>query len=196
MTDLPLAGDAEALYMACPSGPAAQLAAQLSAMSPPGPLLELCCGVGGLTRELARELARAGREVVAVDQSLERLQANRANLAALGLERRVSYLCCDLRRPALRAPEGPPSFAASLLDPDWSPPEQTPDQWTGKLANMDPPADELIRLGLELSSLVVIRLPRAIRGDSLKSVSPGLVSRKMGVGGKGWRWMALQKGLP
>lgn len=196
MGEIRLTGDSDGLFMACPAGPAAQLAAQLSAMSPPGPLLELCCGVGGLTRELARELARRGREVVAVDQSLERLQANRTNLAAVELERRIAYLCCDLRRPALRAPEGAPPFAASLLDPDWSPPGEAPDQWTGKLADMDPPADELIRLGLELSSLVVIRLPRAIKNDSLKSAFPGLTSREMGAGGKGWRWMVLQKGLP
>lgn len=194
MTDLPLAGDAEALYMACPSGPAAQLAAQLSGMSPPGPVLELCCGVGGLTRELARELARVGQKVLAVDQSLDRLQANRTNLAALGLEHRVSFLCCDLRYPALRAPAGPLSFSASILDPDWSPPGERPDQWATSLARMEPPAGELVRLGLTLSPLVVIRLPREISDDDLQTIMNGLLVSEIGMGGKRWRWMSLQKG--
>ena len=41
-----LAGDPRALYMACPPEAAGELARRL----PPGLILELCCGVGGLTR--------------------------------------------------------------------------------------------------------------------------------------------------
>jgi SAM-dependent methyltransferase len=184
VSDLPLAGDADGLYMACPAGPAAELAELL----PPGPVLELCCGVGGLTKELAK----AGRKVLAVDISLERLRANRANLAAMGLQDQVSHLCCDLSRPALRALQGAPRFAASVLDPDWSPPGENPGQWTHSLADMEPPADGLIRLGLGMSPLVVIRLPREIKSHSLKSRS-GLACRELGGGGKRWRWMALSR---
>jgi predicted RNA methylase len=116
----PLLGDPDALYMACPQEAAAELATWLS----PGPVLELCCGVGGLTRELAR----AGHRVLAVDVDPVRLKTNQANLAALGLESRASYLCCDLRRPALRPPTGSPFFAATVLDPDWSSPGAPPDE--------------------------------------------------------------------
>jgi len=58
--------------------------------------LELCCGVGGLTRALA-----ASHAVLAVDCHWPRLQDNRHNLGRLGLAENVRYLCCDLARPAL-----------------------------------------------------------------------------------------------
>lgn len=186
MSDIPLAGDADGLFMACPSQPAAELVGLL----PPGPVLELCCGVGGLTLELAR----AGRRVLAVDKSLERLQANRANLTALGLESRVSYLCCDLNHPALRAKAGAPRFAACTLDPDWSPPGKEPQEWAPNLTDMEPTADELIRLGLSICPLAVIRLPREVKNHSLQS-RIALACRELGKGGKRWRWMALQEPL-
>ena len=170
--------------MACPAGATAELAAQLSAMSPPGPLLELCCGLGGITRELAK----AGRRVLAVDKDLARLRANQANLAALGLEDRVSYLCCDLRRPALGAPQGQARFAAAILDPDWSPPGAPPDAWATNPAHMDPPADQLIDLALSLSPLVVVRLPRDLRG-----MLDRLAFSEIGRGGTRWRWLALRR---
>lgn len=171
--------------MACPAGPAAELATLL----PPGPVLELCCGVGGLTRELAR----AGRQVLAVDQNLERLLSNRANLAALGLERRVAYLCCDLRRPALREPANALPFEASVLDPDWSPPGAPPEKWTSHLSQMDPPADDLIKLALSLCPLVVIRLPRHFDTIFLKCLAKRAAIDEIGLGGKRWRWLAMRR---
>lgn len=180
MPDPLLSGDSDALYMACPAGPAAELASLL----PAGPVLELCCGIGGLTRELAR----AGRRVLAVDKDLARLKANRTNLAALGLEDRGSYLCCDLRRPALGAPQDNATFAAAVLDPDWSPPGAPPDAWATNLADMDPPADELIDVALRFSPLVAMRLPRDMRG-----MPDRLVASEMGRGGTRWRWLALRR---
>lgn len=171
--------------MACPAGPAAELATLL----PPGPMLELCCGVGGLTRELAR----AGRQVLAVDHSLERLKANRTNLAALGLERRVSYLCCDLQQAALRAPARRPPLAAAVLDPDWSPPGAPPEEWAPNVHDMDPPADDLVRLALSLSPLVVIRLPRDLVIDSASCITEDIAINEIGLGGKRWRWLALRQ---
>ena len=180
MSDPPLAGDHDALYMACPAGPAAEMASLL----PAGPVLELCCGAGGITRELAK----TGRRVLAVDKSLARLKSNQANLSALGLASRVSYLCCDLRRPALGAPRSEAPFAAALLDPDWSPPGAPPGNWASGLSDMQPPADDLIKLALSLSPLVVIRLPRDTSG-----IADGLAINEMGQGAKRWRWLALRR---
>ncbi len=178
----PLGGDAKALAMACPPGPAAALAAEL----PPGPVLELCCGVGGLTRELAR----TGRQVLAVDRSPARLQANRANLAAAGLAGRVSHLCRDLRQPAPQPPPGEPPFAVSILDPDWSAPGDPPHHWAASLRDMEPPVPELVHLALSLSPLAVLRLPREVPLDGLD----GLPRREVAPGGRRWYWLALGRG--
>jgi len=145
-----LHGDPDALSMACPRSAAEELAARL----PPGPVVELCCGVGGITRALARR-----GPVVAVDRDLRRLAANRRNLARYGLADRVQLLCCDLRRPALRARKGY-AFAACVLDPDWAPAGRPPRVWTRRLEEMQPPVPALVALGLELAPRVVVRLPR------------------------------------
>jgi len=179
-----LLGDSDALNMACPQEAAAGLAAEL----PPGPVLELCCGVGGLTRELAR----AGRRVLAVDKDCSRLKANRANLAALGLEGQVSHLCCDLRRPALRTPASAAPFAACLLDPDWSPPGKPPDQWVSRLKDMSPPADDLIGLAFAFSPLVLIRLPRFFDPECFEVLPFRCTSSEVGGGGERWHWLALR----
>lgn len=144
-----LYGDPDALYMACPLPAAEDLAARL----PPGPVVELCCGVGGLTRALATR-----RPVVAVDRDPRRLAANRRNLARHGLADRVCHLCCDLMRPALRAREGY-AFVACVLDPDWSPAGRSPQEWTHRLEEMQPPVPGLVALGLGLAPRVALRLP-------------------------------------
>lgn len=140
---------------------AAPLAAaqQMAALLPPGPLLELGCGAGGITRALAR-----AHLVTAVDRDPARLAACRGNLTAAGLSHNLRLICCDLTRPGLRAPGGPHRFAAAVLDPDWSPAGAAPDQWTSDLSAMRPPADGLIRLALRYAPVVVIRLPRTLAG--------------------------------
>jgi len=44
-----LSGDPAAVYMACPEEAAREMVKNL----PAGPVLELCCGAGGITRALA-----------------------------------------------------------------------------------------------------------------------------------------------
>ena len=101
-------------------------------------------------------------DVLAVDQDLARLACNRRNLTRLGLARRVTYVCCDLRRPALLPVAGRKKFVACVLDPDWSPAGSPPQAWTDGLADMRPPADALIAWAFSFSSKIVIRLPRNI----------------------------------
>ncbi len=58
-----------------------------------GPILELGCGTGRVTLELAR----AGAEVVAVDRSAAMLEAARRRLAEAGLESAVTAVEADMR---------------------------------------------------------------------------------------------------
>jgi len=172
--------------MACPAGPAALMAAAL----PPGPALELFCGVGGITRELAK----TGRRVLAVDQSPARLMANRENLAAMGLESRVAHLCCDLRRAALHRRPGGKPFAAAVLDPDWSPAGRPPHEWAGALPDLEPPVGALLELALGLAPLAVLRLPSALAQRAAEELAPGLAIRDMAPGGRRWQWLWLAQG--
>jgi hypothetical protein len=70
--------------------------------------------------------------------------------------------------------------------------EKAPGKWATNLADMNPPAEELIRLGLSMSPMVVIRLPRRISTNNLKDAL-GWACNEMGTGGNRWRWLVLQK---
>ncbi|ADK85586.1 hypothetical protein Deba_2222 [Desulfarculus baarsii DSM 2075] len=144
----PLLGDQRALAMATPPEAARRLIARL----PPGRALELCCGVGGLTRFLARD-----RQVLAVDGDPERLALARANVAAMGGATGVDFLCCDLERPAITPRPG--LFRLAILDPDWAPAGQPPNAWTDDLAQMRPPADALLRWAQGFRCTIILRLP-------------------------------------
>ncbi len=127
----------------------------LGRLLPPGPVLELCCGLGGLTRGLAET-----RSVLAVDVSPERLLKARANLETLGLGERGSFLCCDLTRPALAAPPQA-GFVACVADPDWSAEGSLPQHWAGSLEDMRPPVRELMVWCRDFSPRLALRLPAA-----------------------------------
>nr|WP_255216168.1 methyltransferase domain-containing protein [Pseudenhygromyxa sp. WMMC2535] len=82
------------------------------AIDPELPVLDLGCHVGGF----ALAAARAGRRVVAVDQSRDALAHARKNAAANGLQDRVEFVSADmfgaLDHDALAGP-----FAAAVFDP-------------------------------------------------------------------------------
>ncbi len=156
---------------------------------PPGPVLELCCGVGGITRALAGE-----HQVVAVDKSPSRLAACRKNLAALGLDQGVKFICTDLARPGLRPPPGPPRFAACVLDPDWSQAGAPQDEWTGDLSRMRPPVVDLLRLAFEFSPHAVIRLPRHFARGNLLSREAFLMEEYLEDGQVKFVWLHLEQG--
>jgi SAM-dependent methyltransferase len=65
---------------------------ELDRFRPTGPVLELACGTGLWTVELARHVA----SVTAVDASPKVLEINRARLRAAGREVRVRYVGADL----------------------------------------------------------------------------------------------------
>lgn len=150
MIDESLTGDPDGRRMAAPL--TAGLA--LGRLIPPGPVLELCCGLGGLTRGLAQD-----HPVLALDRSLARLAWARANLAVSAPAHPVRFLACDLTRPALRPPTSP-SFSAVVMDPDWSPAGAPVWRWAPRPGQMRPPADALAAWASAFAPRLVLRLPR------------------------------------
>ena len=171
--------------MAAPLAAARDMCARL----PPGPVLELCCGVGGITRALAQE-----HQVVAVDHSPSRLAACRDNLSALGLAGRVELICADLAHPGLWPLPGPPRFAVCVLDPDWSPAGAPANEWTGDISHMQPPADDLLKLAFEFSPHAVMRLPRHFASDNLLSREAFLMEEYREDGQVKFVWLHLEQG--
>lgn len=162
MTDEGLAGDPDGCRMAAPR--TAGLA--LGRLIPAGPVLELCCGLGGLTRGLAQ-----GHPVLALDRSPARLVWARANLAVSAPAHPVRFLACDLTRPALRPPIAP-GFSAVVMDPDWSPAGAPTRQWAMRLDQMRPPADALIAWASAFSPRLALRLPRDLPWQEWPASAP------------------------
>lgn len=142
--------------MATPEQAGKRLASRL----PQGDILELCCGVGGLTRILARD-----HNVLAVDKNQERISQAQANLSRLGLARNVHFICCDLETPAIKPSPG--KFRIVILDPDWSAAGNPPNLWTDELCRMQPAADKLIKWAQGFNCMVIMRIPPSWRHGEL-----------------------------
>ncbi len=100
----------EALEQATARPIAQHRAAWINVHAPPGPVLDLGCGIGGDTLALA-----ARRQVIAYDLDPLRLRLARANVAALGMADRVTFHQADWTAH-LAAGTLPPA-AAAFADP-------------------------------------------------------------------------------
>lgn len=101
---------AEALEQATTSEIASYRAAWIDRHAPPGPVLDLGCGIGGDTLALAQY-----RPVIAVERDPLRLQLAQANVAALALPHPVHFILGDW--VAVRAAGHLPGAAAAFADP-------------------------------------------------------------------------------
>ena len=139
---------AEALEQASGWEPAIHRAAQIDAVAPAGPLLDLGCGIGGDLIALAQL-----RPVVAYELDPVRARFAAANAAALGIGDRVTVRVADwtaeLRRGYL------PPAAAAFADPA----RRSDGRRLFSLHTMQPPLADLLALAEQVPVLAVKVMP-------------------------------------
>jgi SAM-dependent methyltransferase len=112
--------------------------------APPGPVLDLGCGIGGDTLALARY-----RPTIAFDSASTRLRFAAANARALGLADRVDFHLADWT--ALLLAGKLPSAAAAFADPT----RRVDGRRLFSLYEMQPPLGHLLRLAQQIRALGV-----------------------------------------
>lgn len=139
---------AEALEQATAAPIAAHHAAWLDRHAPPGPLLELGCGIGGDTLALA-----VRRPVIAYETDPVRLQLARANAAARGLSDRVTFVLEDWTAALDNGTL--PDAAGAFADPA----RRVNGRRVFRLGAMQPPISALLRLQRRVPLLGVKVMP-------------------------------------
>lgn len=139
---------AEALEQATAQAPAEHRAAQIAEAAPPGVFLDLGCGIGGDLIALARR-----RPVIAYEMDPLRARLARANVAALGLEERVTVVQADWT--AVLTAGKLPDAAAAFVDPS----RRSNGQRAFSLRSMRPPIDEILKVCTRVPVVAVKMMP-------------------------------------
>jgi SAM-dependent methyltransferase len=138
----------EALEQATAWPVAEHRAAWLDRHAPPGPVLDLGCGIGGDMLALAQR-----RPVIAIERDSLRLRFAQANAAALGLTEAITFHQADwttwLTEGAL------PAAAAAFADPA----RRVAERRIFSLHQMQPPLAALLRLAQTIPALGVKVMP-------------------------------------
>lgn len=138
---------AEALEQSTAWPVALHRAAWLHRFAPPGPLLDLGCGIGGDLLALAQQ-----RPVIAYERDAARLHFARANAAAANLADRIDFRLTDwvddLRRGALQG-------AAAFVDPA----RRVDGRRVFSLHAMAPPLSVVLELAAAIPALAVKTMP-------------------------------------
>lgn len=139
---------AEALEQATAWPIAQRRAAWFDQQAPPGPVLDLGCGIGGDLLALAQH-----RRVIAFETDPVRLRLAAANVAALGLREQVQFIQADWTQ-ALAA-DRLPAAAAAFADPA----RRVDGRRIFSVEAMQPPLSQLIWLQQRLPHLGVKTMP-------------------------------------
>lgn len=139
---------AEALEQATAWPIAQRRAAWIDQQAPPGPVLDLGCGIGGDLLALAQR-----RPVIAFDTDPVRLRLAAANVAALGLTQQVEFVQADWT--AYLAAGTLPAAAAAFADPA----RRIDGRRIFTVEAMQPPLSQLLRLQQHLPHLGIKTMP-------------------------------------
>ncbi len=139
---------ADALEQATAWPIATKRAAWFAEQSPPGPILDLGCGIGGDLLALAQQ-----RSVIGVDRDPVRLQFAAANAAVLGVADRVQLLQAEW--PAALAAGTLPAASAAFADPA----RRVGNKRIFSLQQIEPPLRDLLALQVAVPNLGVKVMP-------------------------------------
>lgn len=139
---------AEALEQATAWPIAQHRAAWIDQQAPPGPLLDLGCGIGGDLLALAQR-----RPVIAFETDPVRLRLAEANVASLGLQAQVQFIQADWT--AWLAADRLPVAAAAFADPA----RRVEGRRVFSVEAMQPPLSQLVALQRCLPHLGVKTMP-------------------------------------
>jgi SAM-dependent methyltransferase len=139
---------AEALEQATAWPIAQRRAAWIDAQAPPGPLLDLGCGIGGDLLALAQR-----REVIAFETDPVRIRLAEVNVAAVGLHHRVRFVQADWTQAL--ADGSLPTAAAAFADPA----RRVNGRRVFAVEAMQPPLSQLLRLRQRIPHLGVKTMP-------------------------------------
>ncbi len=145
----------EALEQATAHPVALHRAQEIHRRSPPGPVLELGCGIGGDTLALAQF-----RPVIAYERDPVRLALARANVQALGLADRVTFRQADWVAELVAGRL--PSAAAAFGDPS----RRRAGRRLFSLHRMEPPLEPFLALA-EQVPLLAIKVAPGVRDEEL-----------------------------
>lgn len=139
---------AEALEQATAWPIAQWRAAWIDQQAPPGPVLDLGCGIGGDLLALAQR-----RPVIAFETDPVRIRLAEANVVALGLQKQVTLIQADWTE--WLATDRLPSAAAAFADPA----RRVDGRRIFSVEAMQPPLSQLIQLQRRLPHLGVKTMP-------------------------------------
>jgi len=139
---------AEALEQATAWPIAHRRAEWIDAHAPPGPLLDLGCGIGGDLLALAQR-----REVIAFETDPVRVRLAEANITAVGLRHRVQFVQADWTQALVDGTL--PNAAAAFADPA----RRVNGRRVFSVEAMQPPLSQLLRLQRQIPHLGIKTMP-------------------------------------
>lgn len=155
--------DETAYYLSCPEVVARHIAKQLSIFRT---CVELCCGVGMLSVQLAKVM----NKVYAVDKDEKNIENARHNAKLYGVTDKIKFIAGDaLDEKLLRNLEA----EVAVLDPDWSGISEDKTNHVYGLDETEPSLRKLINLAKgHITEKIVARIPKTFVFETLKEFGP------------------------
>lgn len=124
-------------------------------------VLDSCVGAGFMTIVIAQYV----QKVIAVDINSDHLELARQNAEIAGVQHKIDFIEGDIMTSSIWKRIG--KIDAAFLDPDWRPVGNAVEDHTTKLAEMQPPADKLLKRVNSSTKNIALRLPKIIDQNEL-----------------------------
>ncbi|UCG95232.1 MAG: methyltransferase domain-containing protein [archaeon] len=155
--------DDTSYYMSCPEVVARHIASRLADFRT---CVELCCGVGMLSIQLARVM----NKVFAVDISAKNIEDAKHNAGLYGVAGRIEFITGDVLDEKLLGGLG---ADVAVLDPDWSGLSENKEDHVSGLEETEPSLRKLFNLTRKhVTENIVARIPKTFSFKTLEEFGP------------------------